>query len=193
MKDVLEKLNIAMLRIYRHLRSIEQKTANATARVHARQHASALNLIHYLALRSSDLRDLQDDLHEAGLSSLASAESHVLWQVQAVLQRLGVQIPEKEASRLGFTDGVRLLQQRAHALFGPNQQPDIPYLMVTFDGSLAEDYISVKHLIKAGMNIARINCAHDDLETWLKMIQNVRKAAHTTGKPCKVYLDLAGP
>jgi pyruvate kinase len=43
------------------------------------------------------------------------------------------------------------------------------------------------------MNIARINCAHDEQETWLKMILNVRKATEVTEIPCKIYMDLAGP
>jgi len=51
----------------------------------------------------------------------------------------------------------------------------------------------VKALLKAGMNIARINSAHDSPKEWGKMIANVHKAAHATGIPCKIYLDLAGP
>src|SRR5690606_12980124 len=153
-----------------------KRAATAIGRVHPKQRRSATNLVHYLALRSEDLRDLQDDLHNAGLSSLASSESHVLRQVQAVLQRLGVDIPKKEISNADFTAGTSLLQRRAATLFGPKQHPNIPHLMVTFDSKLANDYGSVKSLVKAGMNIARINCAHDGPEQWSKMIANVHKA-----------------
>ena len=45
--------------------------------VHPRNLASAQNLLHYLALRSSDLRDLQTELTRHGLSSLGLAEAHV--------------------------------------------------------------------------------------------------------------------
>ncbi len=87
----------------------------------------------------------------------------------------------------------RLLHQRAQALFGSKVNPNIPHLMVTFDSGLADDYASVKALVQAGMNVARINCAHDDPDVWKRMVANVRKAARTTGHPCRVHLDLAGP
>ena len=40
--------------------------------------ASGENLLHYLALRDRDLRDLQLQLYRLGLSSLGRAERHVL-------------------------------------------------------------------------------------------------------------------
>ena len=46
---------------------------------------SAVNLLHYVALRSRDLRSFQMRLARAGLSSLGRAESHVLAAVDAVL------------------------------------------------------------------------------------------------------------
>lgn len=193
MKDSLDNLRAAIGHIYRKLQTTHKRAAAAVTRVHPQQRRSASNLVHYLALRSEDLRDLQDDLHNAGLSSLASSESHVLRQVQAVLQRLGVDIPKKEMSAADFTAGTRLLHQRATTLFGPKLHPNIPHLMVTFDSKLADDYGGVKSLVKAGMNIARINCAHDNPGQWSKMIANVRKAVRATGQPCKIYVDLAGP
>ena len=43
------------------------------------------------------------------------------------------------------------------------------------------------------MNVARINCAHDDEATWSKMINELKKACTATGLDCKIYMDLAGP
>src|SRR5574339_387367 len=64
--------------------------------LHPDQLMSANNLIHYLALRNEDIRNLQDQLHIYGLSSLASAESHLPRQVQAIFQRLGKEyLPEE--------------------------------------------------------------------------------------------------
>ena len=63
-----------------------------------RQQASARNLLNYVILRSLEIRQLQDDLHEAGLSSLANSESHVLGQIQSVLQRLGKQYEDGQRS-----------------------------------------------------------------------------------------------
>ncbi len=93
MKDSLAHLRSAVERIYQHLNTAAQRSKPLIARVHPQQKHSATNLIHYLALRREDLRPMQDDLHDAGLSSLASSESHILRQVQAVLQRLGVVFP----------------------------------------------------------------------------------------------------
>ena len=43
------------------------------------------------------------------------------------------------------------------------------------------------------MNSARINCAHDNPETWEKMIANIRSASDKLSKSCKVMMDLGGP
>src|SRR5271157_3051631 len=46
---------------------------------------SARNLVHYLALRRHDIRDLQEKLTANGLSSLGRAEADVLGAVDAAL------------------------------------------------------------------------------------------------------------
>lgn len=186
-------LRAELERIYQNLLASERRAKARIAGVHPKQRRSATNLAHYLTLRLENLRPLQDALHDAGLSSLASAEGHVLWQMQAVLQRLGVDIPTKDIAKVDASAGNHLLQQHAHTLFGPKTGSTLPHLMVTFDSGLADDYTTVKALIKAGMQIARINCAHDNPAVWSRMIAHVRKASRATGLPCKVYLDLAGP
>lgn len=193
MTDLIATLRAHLERIYTDLLSAEEDKEHLILRVHPQQKDSATNLLHYLALRCEDLRDLQDDLHNAGLSSLASSESHALRQVQEVLRRLGAEIPGEEISDIDYPMASRLLQQRAAALFGPKVNPNIPHLMVTFDSGLADDYAGVKALVLAGMNIARINCAHDGPDQWRGMIGNVRKASRATGRACKIYLDLSGP
>ena len=47
--------------------------------------SSARNLVHYLSLRSNDLRPLQNQLARLGLSSLGRSESHVLANLDKVL------------------------------------------------------------------------------------------------------------
>lgn len=193
MKNDLAQLRTDIGQIYSKLKAAAQQGQKIIAQVHPHQKRSATNLIHYLALRREDLRPLQDDLHDAGLSSLASSESHILRQVQAVLLRLGVKIPKKDISGSDATAGTQLLHRRANDLFGRKEYPGIPHLMVTFDTPLADDFATVKALVNAGMNIARINCAHDGPEVWQRMADNVRKAENATGRTCKIYLDLAGP
>jgi pyruvate kinase len=43
------------------------------------------------------------------------------------------------------------------------------------------------------MDCARINCAHDDPDTWSAMIANLRSAEAAAGKTCRIMMDLAGP
>jgi pyruvate kinase len=55
----------------------------AELRAAAQAHGTgARNLIHYLALRGHDLRDLQRGLSELGLSSLGRCEAHVLHSIE---------------------------------------------------------------------------------------------------------------
>lgn len=182
-KQELEQLNALML-------DTERKHQALLEEVHPAQRLSAVNLLHYLTLRSMDIRKLQDALHERGLSSLANSESHVRSQVAKVLCYFTGYSEEVAPT---YSSGNLLLQQRANALFGKAFNSTIPAIMVTLKTSHAHDYLAVKKLVRSGMNIARINCAHDAEELWLEMIKNVRKASESTGWPCKIYMDLAGP
>jgi pyruvate kinase len=78
-------------------------------------------------------------------------------------------------------------------LFGQKKDMTIPYIMVTFDKSFADDLEHIKNLLRSGMNLVRINCAHDGKKDWLYMINQVKAAREETGLPCKIYIDLAGP
>jgi pyruvate kinase len=157
------------------------------------QLCAAKNLIHYLSLRSEDVRDLQTSLHELGLSSLASSESHIRRQLQAIRERLGKKYNDGEISLCSHDWSKKDIKDKSTLLFGTKENSSLPYIMVTFDISFADNYALIKNLLLNGMNIARINCAHDDETTWARMIQKLRKAVIKTGKSCKIYMDLAGP
>jgi len=154
---------------------------------------SAENLMHYLILRNEDMRSLQDRLHNQGLSSLASSEGHVMRQLQMILRRLGNDIPDSGLSDLDYITGKKIISERSRELFGSKKTSGIPFLMVTFDTDFADNYNLVRKLLLSGMNVARINCAHDDESTWIRMIKNVNLASEETGIPCRIYMDLAGP
>jgi pyruvate kinase len=49
---------------------------------------SARNLLHYISLRQNDIRAMQDDLAELGLTRLGRAEPHVMGSLDAVLATL---------------------------------------------------------------------------------------------------------
>ena len=55
----LERLDVAMLRG-------EADFSKYVDKVHPSNKKNAINLLHYLALRSSDIRELQDHLHSYG-------------------------------------------------------------------------------------------------------------------------------
>ena len=189
------------IKLLKHdLQVLEKKITHAATKhkklissVHNLQQKSATNLIQYLALRNQDIRILQDNLHHAGLSSLASSESHILKQVQTIRQRLGEIIKEKDISYFDYYSAQNELNRFTADLFGFKKDPSIPHVMVTLDTSFEDNIPIIRSLLVAGMNVARINCAHGDEKNWLFLVEAVRKASDKTGHACKIYMDIAGP
>jgi len=161
--------------------------------IHPEQFSAARNLIHYLVLRNEDIRPLQDLLHINGLSSLASSESHIRRQLQSIRERLGHEYDKNEIETCDYTFSLKEISKKSEMLFGSKPHPLQPHIMVTFDTSFAENYSIIKSLLQNGMNVARINCAHDDEVTWSRMIHHLKRASRHTGITCKIYMDLAGP
>jgi pyruvate kinase len=167
--------------------------------VHPEQRASACNLLHYLSLRSRDLRPLQARLAAFGLSSLGRAESHVLAAVDSVLSVLyglsGRPVTDVEpfAGRIDVAKGQRLLDAHTEATLGPRPGGRGVAIMVTMPSGAADDYTLVSQLVQQGMDCMRINCAHDDTDRWARMIENLRRAVERHGRPCRILMDLAGP
>jgi pyruvate kinase len=160
---------------------------------------NARNLAHYLALRRRDLRALQSALMPWGLSSLGRSESRVLENLDAVIATLGELCEETQLTlpsrpRLNqFLRGSRLLKHETEAVFGPHQRGRSVRIMVTLASEAAENYLLVRDLILAGMDCARINCAHDSAQRWEAMIAHVRRAEQETGRTCQIAMDLGGP
>jgi pyruvate kinase len=65
--------------------------------------------------------------------------------------------------------------------------------MVTMPKEAASDYDLVRDLLKSGMNVARINAAHEGPEEWLNMISNIHQASIELRRSCKILFDLEGP
>lgn len=187
-----------LLEIAEELRKIDQEMARQAkeldwmlADVAESKRLSAKNLVHYLVLRKTPIQNLQYRLHEFGLSSLASCESHTRRQIQVTLERLGDAIPDPCGCTAEL--GSRLIQEAQEQLFGPVPEGWPTSVMVTFDKSFIENPQLIASLLCQGMSVARINCAHDDEKTWEKMIRTIRNASDATGVSCKIHLDLAGP
>ena len=161
-------------------------------------HDSARNLAHYLALRQVDLRPLQERLAWVGLSSLGRSESHVLANLDKVLGLLHLVCgrpwtPHTTDEPLGFQRGRAALARNAEALFGPGPGERAVRIMVTLPTEAAFDDALVAGLVSGGMDIARINCAHDDARHWIAMAERVRAAARAAGRGVRVLMDLGGP
>lgn len=152
---------------------------------------SALNFLQYLVLRKHDIQELQHQLHVFGLSSLASCESHTHRQIQVTLERLGVEPLHQASCTMDY--GLQKMELHSRRLFGLPRETWPSSVMVTMDKSFLQDKNQIESLLKNGMGVARINCAHDDEAVWLAMIQNIRAASNKTGLACKIHLDLAGP
>jgi pyruvate kinase len=161
--------------------------------------ASATNLLHYLALRRPDIRNLQERLAALGLSSLGRTEAHVLTAVRSVMTALaslnGSQVTALQAddSVCKREEGRRLLERNTDLLLGPSPEGRNVRIMVSVPSEAATDYELVRDLLAGGMNCMRINCAHDNQDAWSEMIRNLRRAEEETGKHCKIEMDLAGP
>jgi pyruvate kinase len=57
----------------------------------------------------------------------------------------------------------------------------------------ADDPGLVAEMVEAGMDLARVNCAHDEPASWRRMLDHVRAAASAAGTEVRVAMDLAGP
>lgn len=161
--------------------------------------ASAENLLHYLTLRRRDLRACQEELVRLGLSSLGRSEAHVLPSIEAVLYNLRLLLgetsdgPEPGLIYAAYDAFAERLQENTNRLLGDKPAKRRGYIMVTMPTEAAHDYLLVHALLDSGMDCVRINCAHDTPDEWARMISNLRYAERTTGRKCKVLMDLGGP
>jgi pyruvate kinase len=200
-RPVTDRLIARSLEALRLLRSsaleLEATHADALVGVEATYRNSARNLLHYLSVRQHDIRPLQLDLHSLGLSSLGVLEGHVLASINAVvgvLEELAKVDPEPvPAPPANFLTGPILLQDHTRRLFGPMPASRPTRIMVTMPSEAAEDPSFIEGLLRAGMDVMRINCAHDDVVVWRRMAEHLRRAERSVGRPCRIQVDLAGP
>jgi pyruvate kinase len=160
--------------------------------------ASLRNLIHYLALRRNDIRRLQLELGQLGLSSLGRCEGYVLASLEAVLQRVmeaeGTPPPALAgSSALGWSDAKARLHASTRAVFGPKPAPRHVYIMVTAPEPAVADDAWFTRQLEAGMNVLRINTAHGGPSDWRTLARRARSAAARSGRALRLLVDLPGP
>lgn len=200
-----EKLTDALLdRLLPTLRAIRSEAlategawADELAKIEPSHRASARNLLHYLSVRKRDIRPLQQDLQSVGLSSLGIIEPHALASLNAVIHALeklkGLPLSDGGDEPVDLRTGPLLLRDNASALLGPEPARRAVRIMVTMPSEAAGDPELIEQLLLAGMDVMRVNCAHDSPAVWRAMIEHLRRAEIRTGRSCKVQADLAGP
>lgn len=197
--QIVEQLIEVLSSVHDRCLKMETSMSSELRKVAAPYRASARNLIHYLGLRQYDLRDFQKELSAFGLSSLGRVEAQTLAGLDAVLAALH-KLDRRKLARtaetlppVDFETGPDLLIQHTSELLGPEPAERGVRIMVTMPSEAATEYNLVRDLLRAGMDVMRVNCAHDDAGAWRSMVENLRRAEREVKRPCKVLMDLAGP
>lgn len=210
-KKSLKNIENTFKQVISHADQLEKEFQPLIEQLHPKNKKSALNLLHYIALRHRNMESVQQQLSSMGISSLQHAESHVManiHKVQRIIAQLASSEPEEQQEMISIMEGKNIIREN-RKIFGPDPKQSgaatagetapaaVPsrsvHIMVTFPSEASTDYQLVRDMMEAGMTCARINCAKDDEASWAKMIENIRKAEKELDAHCKVLMDLGGP
>jgi pyruvate kinase len=170
----------------------EQSQRNALQAVDPSMLGSARNLVAYLSLAGNASNALRHELALLGLRFPGDVPS----QIGAGLQRVRNILTAITSGALPVGSPVNpkeVLTERSRALLGATRPGLGAHIMVTLpDEAVANSHLIAK-LLRAGMSVARINCAQNTSRTWKSVIANIRRASRASGIPCRVLMDLSGP
>lgn len=194
---LLERVTETMISLRAGALGMEQSFADELEQIEPDYRCSAQNLLHYLGIRQHDIRALQEDLAGIGLSSLGVIEAHTLASLNAVMNMLeklsGRSLGASPKPPVGFKTGPMFLRDHTRSLLGADPTGRNVRIMVTMPSEAATNPKLVQDLLIAGMDVMRINCAHDGPEEWSAMVENLRRAEKLVGRTCRIQADLAGP
>jgi pyruvate kinase len=198
MPQSLDQLIAELDSLLADLGTAEAEHAGAIDAVAEGHRRGAVNLVHYTLLRQHDRRELQNDLMDLGATSLATTEAHVRAKVLAARNVLSALRGDAgpwplKAINEALDEGDKILSANSDAVFGSMRPGRPTRIMVTLPSEAADDPALVSTLVDAGMDVARINCAHDDPTAWARMAENVRAASAASGREARVSMDLPGP
>ena len=176
----------------------ESKIDEAISEIHQEHRLSAKNLCRYLILRSYDLRDYHSSLSDYGVSSLGTSEGYVYSNLYNVLKNLkliqGLPVEEKSKIEIiGYERSCTLIKENANNLFNQGSRSNYTEIMVTLPNEAADDKSIIEEMVESGMEIARINLSHGNIEIWTKMVQFINEINTETNHKLKIYMDLSGP
>jgi pyruvate kinase len=182
--------------------AFEAANAELVASLDPTWSASARNLLHYLALRQRDVRELQLALSQSGLSSLGRSEGAVLSTLEEVRARLACTVRaaggepaahEAPPTVTRWSDAEALLHAHSRALFGEKPADRHVYIMATAPSAREADAAWMDAMLAAGVDVLRINTAHEGPREWTRLRAALRGASERAGRACKVLVDLPGP
>jgi len=78
--------------------------------------------------------------------------------------------------KIDSTSAGFLLKKHSNLIFGPPDKGKRTYIMVTLDSSDIYQHELIEQLLENGMDIARINCAHNTDSEWRLIIKTIREA-----------------
>ncbi len=189
----LPELHAQLCAIRDRLHAAEAAAADQIAAVQPQHRSSARNLVHYVAIRQHDLRPLQVSLSAYGLSSLGRTESEVLSWLLTVIETVAAMLDGRHRHDIwgALDSGDLMLVRNTMATLGDvhSKADRDTRIMVTMPSEAADNEVLVRRMGAAGMDIARINCAHDEETSWNRMVSSVRALPGDV----LVAMDLGGP
>lgn len=190
----------------KHLRRIYQELIRKIALIPDRYPSrnfqlSRDNLLAYLALKQQNTSALEQPLLEHGLSSIEQANQHILYSLGKQLENLGDPLPQPDQlTVITPFEAEAIEKKRKVTVLGKAKEKQHAAIMVTLDSKMIHQPELLEKLLTAGMNIARINCAHDNQHLWKELIHAIREAetrlqreGRHGDRRCRIFMDLAGP
>ena len=154
---------------------------------------SARNFLAFLAVQDSSTPALKRLFETLGMQFPAVRPAHITIGIQRARWLLEALTGVAQTPPLLHREEDDALAQRSEDLLGRKRKGFSSHIMVTLPDAAVTDRDVVEDLLKAGMTIARINCAQNGRREWNAMIRNVRLASRKTGLPCRILMDLSGP
>ena len=147
------------------------------------------NLHSYLCLRKWNEKQIDQLLLQEGFTSFHHMKAHIHYSILKMLCHLN---HNEEKAYLNPKLATQIKEKRTKEIFGKKNNS----VMVTIDSKILKEQIVIKKLLLHGMNIARINCAHDTPNEWRAIVKAIRAAEKEIGcegPKCKIQMELAGP
>lgn len=158
---------------------------------------SKQNLLAFLAFQKFFSQELEKKLIIQGLTSGHQIHPHVLFSLIRMIDNISHEKNNAPSSIniLEPSEATRIKERRICSLLGTNIDSGANAIMVTLDRRMLHNPNIFAELLRAGMTIARINCAHGSPDTWRQLVRKLREIEEKDREfpRCKIYMDLPGP